>query len=92
MASGRSRRAKSGLTASPFAFRDAADALAAGLAMVTEDRMDDGFVQTMPIWQNVTLPWLHRFGRLGMLQLRRERIVADTNARRLDVKMPGVAR
>jgi ABC-type sugar transport system ATPase subunit len=72
------------------AFRDAADALAAGVAMVTEDRMDDGFVQTMPIWQNVTLPWLHRFGRLGTLQLRRERIVADANARRLDVKMPGV--
>jgi ABC-type sugar transport system ATPase subunit len=71
-------------------FRDAADALAAGLAMVTEDRMDDGFVQTMPIWQNVTLPWLHRFGRLGMLQPRRERIVADANARQLDVKMPGV--
>jgi ABC-type sugar transport system ATPase subunit len=35
-------------------FRDPAEALAAGVSMVTEDRIEDGFVQTLPVWQNVT--------------------------------------
>jgi ribose transport system ATP-binding protein len=73
-----------------FEFRDPADALAPGVTMVTEDRMKDGFVQTLPVWQNVTLPWASLFRRWGFLQLGRERGAATRNAARLGVKMPGI--
>jgi ABC-type sugar transport system ATPase subunit len=73
-----------------FEFRDPADALAQGVTMVTEDRMKDGFVQTLPVWQNVTLPWASLFRRWGFLQLGRERGAATRNAARLGVKMPGI--
>jgi ABC-type sugar transport system ATPase subunit len=66
------------------------DALAAGIAMVTEDRQEDGFVQSLPIWQNVTLPWLSRFQRWGLLQGREERATARAAAIRFGVRMPSI--
>lgn len=71
-------------------FRAPADALRAGVALLTEDRQDDGYVQTMPIWQNVTLPWLDRYRQFGLLQSRRERSVAAQATRRFQVRMPGI--
>jgi ABC-type sugar transport system ATPase subunit len=70
--------------------RDAADALRAGVAIVTEDRIKDGFVETLPIWQNITLPWAHRFSRMGILSLGEERRVATQMAVRLGVRMPAI--
>jgi ABC-type sugar transport system ATPase subunit len=52
-------------------FKYAADALSEGIGLVTEDRISDGFVETLPIWKNITLPWSSRFSRRGVLQLRR---------------------
>jgi ABC-type sugar transport system ATPase subunit len=52
----------------PHSFQNPSEALAAGVILVTEDRQEDGFVQTLPIWQNITLPWLLRFRRFGLLQ------------------------
>ncbi|MDP6474741.1 MAG: sugar ABC transporter ATP-binding protein [Alphaproteobacteria bacterium] len=71
-------------------FRDAADALAAGVALVTEDRQEDGYVQTLPVWQNVTLPWARRFSRFGLLNLAEERKTAAESTARLDVRMPAI--
>lgn len=71
-------------------FRDSAMALAAGVTMVTEDRIEDGFVQSLPIWQNVTLPWARLFRRWGFLQLREEKQAAYRNTSRLGVRMPSI--
>jgi ABC-type sugar transport system ATPase subunit len=71
-------------------FRDPAEALAAGVAMVTEDRIKDGFVQSLPVWQNVTLPWASLFRRWGFLQLHEEKRAAARNTARLGVRMPGI--
>jgi ABC-type sugar transport system ATPase subunit len=74
----------------PQTFADPSDALAAGVAMVTEDRQEDGYVQALPIWQNVTLPWLSRFQRWGFLQRGEERAVARAAAARFGVRMPSI--
>jgi ABC-type sugar transport system ATPase subunit len=66
------------------------EALRAGIAMVTEDRIRDGFVDSLPIWQNITLPWAHRFSRFGLLNLGDERGTALKRAERLGVKMPAI--
>ena len=74
----------------PRAFRDAADALAAGVALVTEDRQQDGYVASLQIWQNVTLPWARRFTRRGLLSLREERNAAKDSTEHLEVRMPAI--
>ena len=70
--------------------RNASNALAAGIGLVTEDRQEDGYVQTLQIWQNVTLPWAHRFTRSGFLRLEAERRAAEKATGRLDVRMPSI--
>lgn len=70
--------------------RSTRDALGLGIALVTEDRNADGFVESLPIWQNVTLPWAHRFSRFGVLHLERERQAAAEAAARLGVRMPSL--
>jgi ABC-type sugar transport system ATPase subunit len=71
-------------------FKNASEALAAGLGLLTEDRIADGFVSAMPIWQNITLPWAARFSRHGLLKPRQERASAAENAARMGVKMASV--
>ncbi len=71
-----------------FAGPDAA--LAAGVVLITEERGEDGFVDALPIWQNVTLPWLSGFRRGLLLNRRSERRRAEEMCRDLAVRMPGV--
>lgn len=70
--------------------RHPAEAIAAGVVMVTEDRQHDGFVQNLPVWQNTTLPWLRRFRRGAFLGLGRERAEAARQTRRFGVRMPSI--
>ncbi len=74
----------------PHNFRDAADALIAGVALVTEDRQADGYVASLQVWQNVTLPWARRFTRGGLLRLGEERRAARASTERLGVRMPAI--
>lgn len=67
-----------------------ADAIASGVAMLTEDRHHDGFVKNLPVWKNITLPWLRRFRRRGVLHLRAERASAAEQADRFGVRMPSI--
>ncbi|RUZ74413.1 sugar ABC transporter ATP-binding protein, partial [Mesorhizobium sp. M7A.F.Ca.US.006.01.1.1] len=71
-------------------FRSALDAIEAGIGLVTEDRMHDGFVGTLPIWNNITLPWSGAYSRGGLLNLRKERRAALDDAARVSVKMPSI--
>lgn len=71
-------------------FRSALDAIEAGVGLVTEDRMEDGFVSTLPIWKNVTLPWSSAYSTGGVLNLRKERRAALQDAGRVTVKMPSI--
>jgi ABC-type sugar transport system ATPase subunit len=63
-----------------------ADAIAHGIALVTEDRKRNGYVAEFPIWKSITLPWLNKFRRGGFLSLGRERAAARSAASRLDVR------
>jgi ABC-type sugar transport system ATPase subunit len=74
----------------PYAPRHPADAIGAGVGMVTEERLVDGFVDQLTVGQNITLPWLARFRRHGLLRLRQERTAATRLAERLRVRTPSV--
>jgi ABC-type sugar transport system ATPase subunit len=78
------------LNGRPIVFRHPADALAAGVALVTEDRKRLGLFDQLNVGQNITLGNLGETLRAGLIQPRAERRVAATMVERLHVKTPGV--
>ena len=71
-------------------FRHPAEALRAGLALVTEDRKRLGLFDQLDVGQNITLCALADAVSLGLVQPFRERRQAMTMVERLRVKTPGL--
>ena len=61
-------------------------AMAAGLAFVPEDRRQQGLVMELSIKRNATLTGLRRLTRWGLIGSRAEQALAETWARRLQLK------
>ncbi|WP_421853545.1 sugar ABC transporter ATP-binding protein [Oricola sp.] len=70
--------------------RSPADAIAHGIAMLTEDRKTSGFVGTMSIARNITLAGLRKLANFGVLDRRAEIARASELSDQLAVKAPGV--
>lgn len=68
------------------AIRSPADAVDCGIVYVPEDRGRQGGIGALPIFQNVTLPSLHRTSRSGFLKLEREFRLAREYTERLDLR------
>ena len=68
-----------------------AAAMKAGLALVPEDRRQQGLVMELSVERNTTLTLRWALSRLGWLSRRRERASAYEWVRNLQVKVPGVA-
>ena len=66
--------------------RSTAQAVAAGIVYVPEDRGRQGAVKGLPIFQNVTLPSLARTSRSGFLRLAEEFKLARDYTQRLDLR------
>ncbi|CAM3072595.1 sugar ABC transporter ATP-binding protein [Paracoccus nototheniae] len=66
--------------------RSTAQAVAAGIVYVPEDRGRQGAVKGLPIFQNVTLPSLARTSRGGFLRLAEEFKLAREYTQRLDLR------
>jgi erythritol transport system ATP-binding protein len=65
--------------------------LAAGLALVPEDRQRDGLVQTMSVGDNVLISTIGKLARRGLVPRKTERSVAGDKVRELSIKIPGLA-
>ncbi|MCC5973295.1 MAG: sugar ABC transporter ATP-binding protein [Rubellimicrobium sp.] len=75
----------------PYRPRDAAQAIAAGIAYVSEDRRKLGLAMPMPIRANVTLATLGKvLSPLGLVRLGQERAVAESHRKRLNIRTPHV--
>ena len=74
------------LDGKPISVRRPADAVAAGIAYVPEERQRQGVVLALPVFQNVTLPSLGHIARNGFLDLAREFDLAREYAGRLDLR------
>ncbi|MEM5469371.1 sugar ABC transporter ATP-binding protein [Celeribacter marinus] len=66
--------------------RSPADAIAAGVVYVPEDRGKQGAILDMPIFQNVTLPSLGQTSRRGFIKLAEEFALARQYTERLDLR------
>jgi erythritol transport system ATP-binding protein len=65
--------------------------MAAGLALVPEDRQRDGLVQTMSVRDNILLATVARFTRAGLLSGGAEQRAAEAKVRELAIRSPGLA-
>ncbi|MFC1465245.1 MAG: sugar ABC transporter ATP-binding protein [Candidatus Brachytrichaceae bacterium NZ_4S206] len=85
-----SLRAKGGrmwLDDRPFAPRSPAEAIRAGVALVPEERHQQGLVLSRSVLQNITLPALDRFARRSLFVNRTaEQAAGQTLARRMHLK------
>ena len=66
--------------------RSTAEAIAAGIVYVPEDRGRQGAVKGLPIFQNVTLPSLSRTSSAGFLRMAQEFALAREYTQRLDLR------
>jgi ribose transport system ATP-binding protein len=64
------------------------DAIRAGLALVPEDRKQQGVILEMAVRENTTLPSLHREAHAGFRNARREEEIAGRMTKQLNVKTP----
>ena len=74
------------LEGKPIDPKSPADAIAAGIVYVPEERGRQGVVIGLPIFQNVSLPSLRRTGKSGMLRLAEEFELARRYTQRLDLR------
>ncbi|MZP28827.1 ATP-binding cassette domain-containing protein [Heliobacterium undosum] len=70
-------------------FRHPAEAIAQGIAMVPEDRKDEGLVLIASVKDNMALPTLDKRARLGVIDGAEERRMVDGYVKTLRVKTAG---
>ena len=75
----------------PLTLRSPADAIAAGIAYVSEDRRKLGLAMALPIRWNVSLATLRRYlSRLGLIDVAAETDTALSFRKRLNIRTPDV--
>lgn len=74
----------------PVRFRHPAEAMRAGVALVTEDRKRLGLFSNLSVGHNITLCMLKEATRLGLVRAARERAMAQDTVEQLGVKTPGI--
>ena len=65
-------------------------AIAAGIGLVPEDRKEQGLVTGLPVRQNISMALLKTLSRLGVLNIAREKKLAETYIARLAIKTPSM--
>ena len=76
----------------PHVARSPREALSAGIALLTEDRLGDGLVRGMSICDNATLASLPAVSRCGVLNRTRQRQRAEHQVRALDIRPTDIGR
>jgi len=62
----------------------------AGLGLLTEDRKGEGLVLQMSVAQNMTLPSVREFARLGLISSKAENLRSQEYVQRLAIKTPSL--
>jgi ribose transport system ATP-binding protein len=78
------------LDGAPVTIQSARDAIRAGICLVPEERRRRGVIGAMSVRENITLPTLGSYARLGVVRRRAEATAAAEIARMLTVKAPSI--
>ena len=68
------------------------DAIRIGIGYLPEDRKREGLLLDKPVYENITLPVLHKFKRLSVLSKALEHKVAEEYREKLSIKTPSIER
>jgi ribose transport system ATP-binding protein len=74
----------------PARIRKPSDAVRLGIALLTEDRKEQGLFLSLPVRANISITRLMALSRLGWIRSAREREVAQEYARSLGIKCSSV--
>ncbi|MSQ93375.1 MAG: sugar ABC transporter ATP-binding protein [Gemmataceae bacterium] len=74
----------------PIAVRKPADAIAAGIFLIPEDRRIEGLILTDSVKHNISIASLPALSRFGFLQRSREERLAEAMCERFMVRTPGI--
>ena len=81
-----------GESANPTLFEHPSQAVRAGLAMITEDRKNNGLLLSQSVLENTTLGGLaNRFSKLGWLKSRSRRVTTNEMIQALQIRTTGTA-
>ena len=78
------------LDGQPLAIDSPRDAIRAGICLVPEDRRGHGLIGGMSVRENITLPALESYARLGIVKRSTEAKTAEEVAAMLSVKAPSI--
>lgn len=87
----RAERGRIELEGRPLALRTPRDAIAHRIALLTEDRKEQGLILRHSVLDNFALPNLDRYRRLGLLRHEPERSALAGYVERLQIKLAGPA-
>lgn len=65
-----------------------ADAIQSGMVLLPEDRKKDGLVLGMEVKKNISLPCLHQVESMGLLNDKKETVLAKKHIQQLGIKTP----
>ncbi|MCQ5131471.1 sugar ABC transporter ATP-binding protein [Butyricicoccus faecihominis] len=74
----------------PVSIKKPADAIRHGIAFLTEDRKEQGFVPLMSVKENITLPGLRPLQRGGVIRGAKELGIVDKYVNDLRIKTPSI--
>ncbi len=72
----------------PVAIKSPSDAVRNGIGLIPEERKNQGLVLGLSVLDNITLPLLDRFSRLGCLQRKTLQNVAEDMIQKISIKTP----
>jgi len=74
----------------PTKINSAKDAIKNGIYLVPEDRRNTGLILDIPIRENITLPALERYAKIGLISKDAESQKSTEMCEKLNVKMPSI--
>lgn len=80
------------LNGKPAVINTPHDAIKIGIGYLPEDRKREGLLLDKPMYENVTLPALHKFKKFGVLSKALEHQTAEEYREKLSIKTPSVER
>ena len=65
-------------------------AIGLGIGFLTEDRKTQGLILILPVKENICLPGVKRFSRMGIMKVKEEKLAANRFVKELRIKTPGI--
>lgn len=78
------------MNGNPIKIRRPRDAIQHGIALVTEDRKDEGLILELSVRENMTMVNLDSHSRLGVISKEKEITFVNENVRKLNVKTASI--